>query len=57
MMMTPKSIPHPELKSARRLKPLEMNAIRCQRRHTVLTPEQLDNIAKSEKNNGTVTNG
>lgn len=55
--MTPKSIPHPELKSARRLKPLEMNAIRCQRRHTVLTPEQLDNIAKSEKNNGTVTNG
>ena len=47
-----KQIPHPELDSARRLKPLEMNNIRCMREHTVLTPEQLDRIAKAKVGNG-----
>lgn len=47
-MKTVKQIPHPDFTSARRLKPLEMNAIRCQRRHSILTPEQLDRIAKSK---------
>ncbi len=47
-----KQIPHPELDSARRLKPLEMNNIRCMREHTVLTPEQLDRLAKAKVGNG-----
>ncbi|MBD5230008.1 MAG: hypothetical protein HDS69_08265 [Bacteroidales bacterium] len=40
-MKTIKQIPRPDLKSARRLKPLEMNHIRCQRQHTLLTPDRL----------------
>ena len=44
-MKTVKQIPHPKFDSARRLKPLEMNNLRCRRQHTVLTPEQLDRIA------------
>ncbi len=47
-MKTVKQIPHPDLTSARKLKPLEMNSIRCQRRHSILTPEQLDRIARSK---------
>lgn len=47
-MKTVKQIPRPDFTSARKLKPLEMNAIRCQRRHTILTPEQLDRIARSK---------
>lgn len=47
-MKTIKQIPHPAFTSARQLKPLEMNALRCQRKHTVLTPEQLDRISRSK---------
>ena len=36
-----KEIPGPDLTSARRLKPLEMNAIRIRRQHTILTPDRL----------------
>lgn len=48
-MKKPKTIPHPQFTSARRLKPLEMNALRCHRQHSVLTPEQLDRIASAQK--------
>ena len=48
MMKPIKQIPHPEFTAARRLKPLEMNNIRCMREHTVLTPEQLDRIARNK---------
>ncbi|MDE6282653.1 MAG: hypothetical protein K2L97_01535 [Muribaculaceae bacterium] len=44
-MKTIKQIPRPQFVSARRLKPLEMNAIRCQRQHTLLTPDQLKRLA------------
>lgn len=40
-----KQIPHPEFQSARKLTPLEMNGLRCHKQHTVLTPEQLENIS------------
>ena len=43
-MKTIRQIPHPDFVSARRLKPMEMNALRCQRQHTVLTPERLARI-------------
>ncbi len=46
-MKTIKQIPRPDFTSARRLKPLEMNAIRINRRHTILTPDQLDRLARS----------
>lgn len=36
-----KLIPRPDFKSARQLKPLEMNNIRCQRQHSILTPDRL----------------
>ncbi len=45
-----KQIPHPQLKSAHRLSPLELNQIHCDKRHTVLTPEQ---IAKLSEASGT----
>lgn len=48
-----KDIPHPEFKSAVKLSPLQLNAFRCQKKHTLLTPEQLEKIANSgssEKN-------
>ncbi|MCM1318966.1 MAG: hypothetical protein NC217_01120 [Muribaculaceae bacterium] len=35
----PKKIPHPELQSAKRLTPLQLNAMRWDNKHTVLTPE------------------
>jgi hypothetical protein len=44
-----KNIPHPELKSARQLKPLELNAFQIEKRHTILTPEQLERLAKDSK--------
>lgn len=36
-----KQIPHPELKSAERLTPLQLNGMRWDNKHTVLTPEIL----------------
>ncbi|MDE6444627.1 MAG: hypothetical protein K2K64_09465 [Muribaculaceae bacterium] len=44
-----KMITPPELKSARKLKPLELNGIRIGRKHSVLTPQQLEEIARSGK--------
>ena len=43
-MTTIKTIPKPELKSAKPLSPLEMNAIHFDKKHTVLTPELLEKI-------------
>lgn len=40
-----KEIPRPTLSSGRKLKPLELNNIRIGRKHTVLTPEQLEEIS------------
>ena len=42
MMKRIKMIEHPELESGYRLKPLEMNAVRLGRKHTLLTPEVLE---------------
>lgn len=36
-----KHIDHPELKSAQRLSPLQLNSMRWDNKHTVLTPEIL----------------
>ncbi|MBD5356782.1 MAG: hypothetical protein HDR88_07240 [Bacteroides sp.] len=40
-----KQIPRPELKSARRLSPLQLNTMRCDKRHSVLTPEQVEKLS------------
>ena len=48
-MNSVKNIPRPEFTSARRLTPMEMNNIRCQKRHTVLTPEQIEKLAPTSK--------
>lgn len=44
-----KQIPRPELKSARKMTPLELNNIRIGKKHTVLTPEQLEELSRSGK--------
>ncbi len=56
-MKTPNKIPHPQFTSARKLKPLEINNIRCARQHTVLTPEVLNRIATSQKDSETTSVG
>lgn len=43
-MYNPKNIPQPSLESAVELKPLQLNNIRIGKKHTVLTPEQLEKI-------------
>lgn len=45
MKTTIKQIPRPELKSARRLSPLDLNQIHVDKRHTVLTPEQIAKLS------------
>ncbi len=37
-----KEIPAPEFKSAKEMTPLEMNSIRFGKKHTVLTPQKLN---------------
>ena len=46
-----KDIPRPDFESAVRLTPLQLNAFRCQKKHTLLTPERLKRIAKSSSGN------
>ena len=46
-----KEIPHPDFKSAIKLTPLQLNAFRCQKKHTLLTPERLKRIARSSSKN------
>ncbi|MDE5785253.1 MAG: hypothetical protein K2H98_01850 [Duncaniella sp.] len=41
-----KSIPHPDFSSAQKLTPLQLNAFRCEKKHTLLTPAQLEKIAR-----------
>lgn len=36
-----KRIPKPDLVSARKLTPLQLNALRFDKRHTILTPERI----------------
>ncbi|MDE5828212.1 MAG: hypothetical protein K2H57_11625 [Duncaniella sp.] len=38
---------HPQIKSAVRLTAREMNALRFSEKHTILTPEQLERLARS----------
>lgn len=38
---------HPQLKSATTLTAREMNALRFSDKHTILTPEQLERLARS----------
>ncbi|MDE6416259.1 MAG: hypothetical protein K2K68_04440 [Duncaniella sp.] len=40
-----KHIPHPDLLSAEKLAPLQLNSFRCEKKHTLLSPEQLEKIA------------
>lgn len=51
MRPTPKHIDKPELKSAVKLTPLQLNAIKPDVRHTILTPEQLDEMARQQNDN------
>lgn len=46
-----KDIPRPDFEAAVRLTPLQLNAFRCQKKHTLLTPERLKRIAKSSSGN------
>ncbi|MDE5805861.1 MAG: hypothetical protein K2H58_06330 [Paramuribaculum sp.] len=45
MMKRIKQISRPQLSSARRLSPLELNRIAYEERHSVLTPAQLEAMA------------
>lgn len=51
-MVKPKQIPHPDLKNARKLTPLQLNALKCSRRHTLLTPEILENFSAGKTPGG-----
>lgn len=42
-----KSIPRPNLESGKRLTPLQLNAMRWDNKHTVLTPEVLEEAARN----------
>lgn len=42
-----KHITVPDLKSAKKLTPLELNSFKCQRKHTLLTPDLLERISRS----------
>lgn len=44
-MQKPKQIPRPDLQDAQKLTPLQLNALKCSRKHTLLTPEQLAALA------------
>lgn len=44
MMKRPLQIAPPELKSARRLSPMELNGVKFTDRHTLLTPELLEKM-------------
>ncbi len=44
-----KNIPHPQFKNARRLSPLELNSFRCEKKHTLLSPEKLEEIAEAAR--------
>lgn len=48
-MKQAKQIKRPELNSARRLTALELNALDCNPKHTVITPALLDSMAKNNK--------
>lgn len=45
MRKKPKHIKRPTLKSGRLLSALELNSIKCEDAHTVLTPEMLERMA------------
>lgn len=44
-----RQIPRPELEKAGKLTPLELNAIKLDDKHTVLTPELLERLAKTKQ--------
>ncbi len=47
-MLKPLSIPQPELKNATKLSPLQLNEIKVEDKHTVLTPQLLEKMASGE---------
>lgn len=49
-MTHPKQIPHPDLKDAEKLTPLDLNSFRFDPKHTVLTPELLEQMAQQRAN-------
>ncbi len=48
-MKTPKNIPHPNLRNAEKLSPLQLNEIKIDEKHTVLTPQLLEEMASKNK--------
>ncbi|MCM1111474.1 MAG: hypothetical protein NC336_09710 [Clostridium sp.] len=56
MKTKPLKITSPEFVSARKLTPLELNALKYEPRHTVITPELLEEIGRrrAAKPKGTV---
>lgn len=47
-MKSPKIISKPELKSAKKLNALELNALRIGNKHTLLTPELMERMAREK---------
>lgn len=43
-----KSIPHPELKNAEVLSPLQLNKLPYRKKHTLLTPDRLEKMARGD---------
>ncbi len=52
-----KQIPRPDLTSAKRLTPLEMNNLRLFRQHTVLSPELINRLAANTASTDTAKAG
>lgn len=48
--MKPRQIARPELSDARKLTPMEMNGLKFNDRHTLLTPEVLKAMAIKKQN-------
>lgn len=45
-MIKPRHIPRPKLNSATHLTPMQLNAMACETKHTLLTPELLERMAR-----------
>ena len=56
-MNKPKIIPHPNFEHAKRLSPLELNNLRYDNRHTVITPELLEKMSERAKSQNSDRNG
>lgn len=48
MKTSVKQIPHPVFEKAVKLTPLQLNAMKCEERHTLLTPEVLSTLSETD---------